>query len=866
MRVYSYFGGRHMRRQEHTPRARFIPLGICLSVLLALCAGFVMGTLCGTLPGNMPYAVGLAFVLLVAALVATNHTLASLKESTRLPAPVDEAVPDSPAKPLVPASPEPVAEPAQPDALEDEPEPVDADADVLEDDDGFAAEPESTVYLAQDDEELEAGGTLSPTTSTTASRLDYEAFAKKLTTTNDPIAELKLFVGGIRTREAGKGAEPSPYERYAARRLSEAGLFDREVKLPQLRIVRPKPSRMLYLRVTDKELSYLAKTRVLSLEAALNALRLSNDYFDDPNEHSVREHYQLIQRLTSSVTAQSPNLAEHVSVIDDDNPDSEWAVRLGISTAIESFQLPFRLTADYRTNVADGNVAIKIDFTPESVFPASAHVEGIGLVPATRAMRRKAASDYALRLALLVAAAAFRCSERVLHVWVREDLETPARHDCYLSVDFDRWRFAKLDLSALGSLPELYHAFAPTMRYEEQILRPVEATFTLSEKRFCPPRRFESVSLSSRRIPPRQADALGTNHVSGLSIDEGIQRTLMANVIMSRLSESESTEESVRTIMEVAGDDPDPSVRSAAERTVKKLIAGAIPEEAEAIGEEFAAGDELTRLTERAQELIMQRKPAEAEELLSPVVEALDRAGTYDDSATIEYRFFANYVDRVLYNRVFAAPGIAQLLVPRAYYEAHLLLSIAQLFQGKHEESLRHARRIIELAPIDARSRLHLVQCLEASGDDEGAENELKRLLEMAHDAEGIGYAYYRMASFMWKRGAILAAQACYACAMQYLPASLPVITMEMTALVVQNPGSLHEDLTKEQVISLLEENDIPVAPSQKVSEVLMDCARASLDAEVFPVAKSFARVMAGLWRDDIMTGLIRSIEDEPEL
>ena len=79
--------------------------------------------------------------------------LASLKESTRLPAPVDEAVPDSPAKPLVPASPEPVAEPAQPDALEDEPEPVDADADVLEDDDGFAAEPESTVYLAQDDEE-----------------------------------------------------------------------------------------------------------------------------------------------------------------------------------------------------------------------------------------------------------------------------------------------------------------------------------------------------------------------------------------------------------------------------------------------------------------------------------------------------------------------------------------------------------------------------------------------------------------------------------------------------------------------------------------------------------------------------------------
>ena len=51
------------------------------------------------------------------------------------------------------------------------------------------------------------------------------------------------------------------------------------------------------------------------------------------------------------------------------DPDGEWAVRHAISQAIESFQLPYRLVANFRSNVADGNVAIEVQLTPGDVFP-----------------------------------------------------------------------------------------------------------------------------------------------------------------------------------------------------------------------------------------------------------------------------------------------------------------------------------------------------------------------------------------------------------------------------------------------------------------------------------------------------------------
>ncbi|WP_072499495.1 hypothetical protein [Olsenella phocaeensis] len=64
---------------------------------------------------------------------------------------------------------------------------------------------------------------------------------------------------------------------------------------------------------------------------------------------------------------------------------------------------------------------------------------------------------------------------------------------------------------------------------------------------------------------------------------------------------------------------------------------------------------------------------------------------------------------------------------------------------------------------------------------------------------------------------------------------------------------------------ALLEENDIPLAPTPEMSKAFQDCARASVDAEVFPVARSFVSILNRFDPSDVLTGILRSLEDAPD-
>ena len=711
--------------------------------------------------------------------------------------------------------------------------------------------------------------------SPTPSTLDFRALSHELTRSSNPIGVLKRFVGDIRTREAGSTespagtAQPCGLERYAARMLEEAGLFASDVKLPELTAVRPRASRMVYLRCADDSIPYLAKLRIIQLEAALNAIRFACASLDQ--DATMEEAYTLNQGLARSIVAQAPGIDEPLDLHDvGEWPEGEWTVRYGISQAIETLQLPYRLVARYRTNVADGNVAIELDLTPAEVFPRSCFVDGLGIVPTTGDMRQQAAADYALRLGLLMAASAFRCSAQIRHVWIAGVVATATRRSCYYSVDFDRWRFARLDLTDIDDLAETYRSFAPVLRLEDGWLRPVKQGFHLEEERFCPARRYMPVSLSSRRLNGYQAQSLGTNHVSGLSIEEAGGRTLVANAIMMRLApddEKDATRKNVRTVLELAADDPDPTVRTAAERVVRGMVEGTLESDVYAVGEEFVRGDELTRANDRAKELMMRQDPGAALRALAPVLSRIDRAGTYDDTPTICYRYYNSYVERALHNRRMEADGewATIMLVPDAYYEAHLLVSVISLMLGNPEEALAHAQRLVAIAPYDARAHLHVVKCLEMLERDDEAIECLKELLRRAYEPQGVGFAYYRMAFFQWKRGNVVAARACYQYAMRFLPQAVPMMAMELSMLYLQNPDTLQGEASDEQTEDVLTSEEIPLAPTEETSELFYDCARASLDAEIFPVARNFARVMRSFNGDDIIEGLIRSLEDEPD-
>ncbi|MCI1997515.1 MAG: tetratricopeptide repeat protein [Olsenella sp.] len=737
---------------------------------------------------------------------------------------------------------------------------------------------------AKDDEAPAEERDDATSTDVTPSVLDFDALMTKLVSTADPVAELRLFVGDVRAREraatptedTGKTDEaakdgqsmPSGAELYAARVLEEAALFSNDVDLPSMRCVRLSTSGLPYLRVTQRELPYLARLRVLKLEAALTAIQFVASYFDDDLPTvTVEDCYKLNQEVAASICAQFPPIAQVSPTQDGDEPDGEWAVRRAISTALETVQLPYRLAAKWRANVSYGNVAFEVALTPEAVWPSSMFVPGVGLVTSSREMRRKAASAYALRVALLLASVAFRSSEKIRHVWVAGTIDTATRHRCYLSVDFDRGRFAHLDLSNTRDLASIYRSFVPQMRLEEGILRPVAQGFSLSEPRFCPPNRYVPVSLSSKRLPAAQAKALGTERVYGLSIEEAEKRALVAADIMSRFApkdDAEATQKNVRTILSVAGDDPDPTVRGAAERCVAKLVSGEI-EDAEQVGEEFVVGDALDRAAQAARTALQRNDYAEGARITREALSPIDARGDYRDTPTVVWRYFGSYVDRAMYNRLLEPTGASTMLVPDAYYECNIALAMCLLASGQGDEALHVARRLCELAPLDRNARLLLVRCLEGASKRPEAEDQLREMLDLAHDPETLGVAYYRMGYFMWQDGDVTAAQACYALAMNYLPNAIPVIAMELIALSAQGNGTLREEMTAEEIQTVLESYQIPMAPTERVSSVFYDCVRASLDAEVFPVARNFVHVLASFAPNDILMGVIRSMEGEPD-
>ena len=136
------------------------------------------------------------------------------------------------------------------------------------------------------------------------SALDMAALVRELLGSREPLGRLHGFVTDVEGRAAGDASRqdallPCGRERHLARRLREAGLFDDDVELPGLRVIQPRMTGLVYLRVTDRELPYLAKLRVMALEAALNEALLSQampDADPDAGERDLVRDERLLRR------------------------------------------------------------------------------------------------------------------------------------------------------------------------------------------------------------------------------------------------------------------------------------------------------------------------------------------------------------------------------------------------------------------------------------------------------------------------------------------------------------------------------------------------------------------------------------------
>ena len=704
-----------------------------------------------------------------------------------------------------------------------------------------------------------------------ARSFDMGRLVGELVSASDPIAALKREVGRIRTAEARAAEDgtpaPSGIESYLARALDEAGLFDKGLAQADLTLVRPRRSRTLYLRVNDHALAWGRMVRVLGVESALNRALFAWDHFcaEDgaagSRDPSVEDCYRFNQALASSVTAQLGTARLGRAAMADGV--GEWFVRQAIATGIESFRLPQRLSASFRTNLMGGDAAIVAKHAPSLAFPASVWSESLGrIVPATRQMREQAASAYAMRVALLLAWHAFMCSRRLCHVFVAITADSPAEHRCLLWGDVHRDDLAQLDLTQAFDPEKVCRSLGFHMTLDNGALQAIEQGFSLESERFCPKTRYEPVDLSKRVLPRLEGELLGAERVCDLAINEHARREEVAGRILRRLGNS--TAGNVRLILDEAASDRDPTVRDAAERTVGKLIDGTLSEDALAINEEFVSGDALSRACDEAMSLLNANQPQRAISVLTDALAPVDALDVYADDDNQVWREFSSYAGRTVYNRLLARDGRRVRLVPDAYYNAQLLMSTALLLARRPQEALGFARRACDLDPLNVAGHLRIVRCLEVAGDYEGAIDTLREYLAHAFDPEGIGTAYYRMAFMAFRMGDRALAGACYRKAALIRCGSAQMATVELHTLAAM--GGLDADaMTPEEVDEALRASDVPVAPTEEVSEVLVNAAMAATDAEVFPVARNFAVLLGALSGDDVIHDIASSLELEPD-
>ncbi len=754
--------------------------------------------------------------------------------------------------------------------------------------------------------------------------LDMDELAHTLLHADDAIAELKHLVGNIRTKEAhaadGEGTAPDAVSSYLARGLDEAGLFAADADLPDVTVIRPSRSKTFYLRVDEAQVAWPDMVRVLAIEGALNralfawehlsaeaedaeaaldaqalALKAPEDGQADGTDSSaspadtadtaiptepealagtpddagaalstgtptIEDCYRFNQALVSSIAAQvGTDPIPHASMSD---VMGEWGVRQSISAGIETFRLPLRLVANFRVNLMGGDAAIVTKFVPAGAQPASVWSEKLGrIVPASHQMREMEATSYALRCVLLLASHAFRCSRRLCHVFVAVVLDTPTRHACLLTGDVVREALRELDLARSFDAVAACRQLGLTFKLQDGALTEVEQGFSLDDERFCPSTRYATVDLSSRLLPRFEANLLGATRVSDLAINENARRSEVARELFRELTPS--TEMNVREILGLTSRDSDPSVVDAGRRTARALIDGSLSDDdAYGMEDEFVDGDELTRACQRASQLLERNSAHEAVGVLTDALAPIDALDTYTDTDTVVWREFTSYVARTLFNRLLAKPGVTVRLVPNAYFGAQLLMATALMLDGKTEVALGFARRAQDLNPLDMSGTLRATRCLEILGRQDEAARELRHYLAYAFDPQGIGTCYYRLAFMEWHLGNLDVADACYQKAVVSQASCSGAAMLELQTMRAMTAT---KGVDPKQVEEVLEEADVPLAPTEKVVGVLVEAAQAATDAEVFPVARSFATLLGALSGDDVMRGVVNSLEREPD-
>lgn len=611
-------------------------------------------------------------------------------------------------------------------------------------------------------------------------------------------------------------ASVSGFEQYAARLLSDADA-------PRLRSIAVEhPIELRRLNTTglfwsvfdDSTINAADRGTILRIESILDRLAMVSKALEDgegvawANQFSEGQCSELDWAALRNITAEA---SEYLSAAERDNKldtqygttgtrGGNWDLSTRFATACEAMVLPFRLEYRFVCDSASGTIVADVSVPTADVFPKSRFDAATGQWIDCSAQRGAAAASYALRLAALIASAAFGSSVGVTRVIVNGKEGSIAGLTC-LSLEFARIPFT------MGAMAKVRSGefSAPETEYDPQALLAMlllqNSALEFGEDGTLQPVEALPVELHVNRTPVAE---------DSRPLPEDLRDLLHADIVsdLDVMSEQDSQLAArYRAIME--------------EKDDSLLLA-----------------------------------VAQLEDIVAETDKPLDSAeGGQGDPLKLLY--CENVFARYLVSVVESDPAVRYRRASDIGQAARSSLSRIYRDMGDLDAAEAQARVCIGLAPTSAPAYNDLITCY-AEGDHYDRIIEVaKEALRVAVTGNDIAYVYYRLAFAYWQTGRLLEALACYL----RVPESSPMGDAglrERNDLIAEMgnnvPGSDWDST------ATLRTAGVPLAPLDDVMEVVGRALIGLCDADMPLAAAPLASLVASTQRNDILHAVAASL------